>query len=190
MIRFSRSRWFWKSTRKGAAGLPELESRILANRYITITGKQGDPGTPGTPGTNGTDGAPGATGPAGPAISISNVSLILWCGDSYSDQSNFWAIDDTTGGPNTNGNTYATNVINYLKQNSNGRYTTAGSAPNPLGQNYSVSGSGIAEEQLTNTTLPNQITKLLTDYPTLPANNLVVIAIGGNDFGVAWVRFS
>jgi phospholipase/lecithinase/hemolysin len=129
-------------------------------------------------------GSNGAAGAAGTPAFTPSVGLVLWCGDSYSDQSNFWALEGIGGGPDTNGNTFATEVLNYLGQNSNGRYTTAGSPPNALGQNYAVAGAGIGAEQIANTTLPNQISKLLADYPDgLPENNLVVLSIGGNDIG-------
>ena len=111
------------------------------------------------------------------------VKNIFYLGDSYLDDGNYQAL---TGFPLeyfSNEPPWGTDVNVALGFKAVGRWTTAGSPPNPLGNNYAVSGASI-EGGLTpiNTSFRAQVHLMLSDYPKgLPTNTLVVVAIGTNN---------
>jgi hypothetical protein len=70
-----------------------------------------------------------------------------------------------------------------------GRWSAAGSPPNPLGNNYAADGASI-ESGLTSvdTSFRAQVDLMLSDYPNgLPPYTLVVVAIGTNDVVAAMI---
>jgi lysophospholipase L1-like esterase len=116
------------------------------------------------------------------------LTNIIYLGDSYLDDGNIKALT-TTKAPDffSNSAPWPTLVNRALGLPAVGRWTSAGSQ-SPLGNNYAVSGAGISYSSTpTNTSLHGQVAKLLADYPHgIPANSLVVVAIGTNDvIGVA-----
>jgi lysophospholipase L1-like esterase len=111
------------------------------------------------------------------------VHNIVYLGDSYLDDGNYEAI---TGFPEeffSNEPPWGTDVNVALGLTAVGRWTVAGSPPNPPGNNYAVAGASI-EGSLTpvDTSFQGQVNLLLSDYPhRLPSDTLVVVAIGTND---------
>ena len=68
-----------------------------------------------------------------------------------------------------------------------GRWTTVGSPPNALGNNYAVAGASIDGGLApVDTSFEAQVNLLVSDYPNgVPPGTLVVVAIGSNDVGDA-----
>jgi lysophospholipase L1-like esterase len=109
---------------------------------------------------------------------------IIYLGDSYEDDGNYEAITGFPPEYDSNGPPWSTDVNLGLGLPAVGRWTAAGSPPNKLGNNYAVSGAAIEGGSLTavDTSLQGQINLLLSDYPKgIPADTLVVVAIGTND---------
>jgi GDSL-like Lipase/Acylhydrolase len=111
------------------------------------------------------------------------VNQIFYLGDSYLDDGNYQAL---TGFPLeyfSNEPPWGTDVNVTLGLPAVGRWSPAGSAPNPLGNNYAVAGSSIGGDlTLVDTSLRGQVNLMLSDYPKgLPADSLVVVAIGTSD---------
>jgi hypothetical protein len=111
------------------------------------------------------------------------VKNIFYLGDSYLDDGNYQAL---TGFPLeyfSNEPPWSTDVNVALGFEAVGRWTTAGSPPNPLGNNYAVAGAGIGGVTAPiDTSFRGQVNLMLSDYPQgLPTNTLVVVAIGTND---------
>jgi GDSL-like Lipase/Acylhydrolase len=122
------------------------------------------------------------------------VTSIFYLGDSYLDDGNFKALTNKSAIPYFSNSEPWGNLVNHaLGLPTVGRWTPAGSR-SPLGNNYAVSGAGITYSSTPgNTSLHGQVAKLLADYPHgLPANSLVVLAIGTSDvisvvgFGGIW----
>jgi lysophospholipase L1-like esterase len=118
-------------------------------------------------------------------IQAGPLTNIFYLGDSYLDDGNYKFITAPNGtGPafSSNSPPWSSVVNEALGLPHVGRWTNTGSHP-PLGNNYAVCGAGINNSPTSaNTSLHGQITKLRADYPHgLPANSLVVIAIGTND---------
>ena len=125
-----------------------------------------------------------------------SLSKVFYLGDSYLDDGNYKALSKG-GGPDyfSNASPWSTVANLALGLPSAGRWAGEHSPP---GNNYAVSGAGInISLTTTNTSLHGQVAKLLEDYPHgLPADSLVVIAIGTNDvravigFGGVWSNAS
>ena len=119
---------------------------------------------------------------------------IFYLGDSYLDDGNYEAITGLPVEFYSDEPPWATDVNVTLGLTATGRWTPAGSPPNSLGNNYAVAGASI-EGSLTpvDTSFLGQVNLMLSDYPHgLPADSLVVVAIGTNDvlsamnFGGIW----
>ena len=111
------------------------------------------------------------------------VQNIFYLGDSYLDDGNFEAITGLPPEFYSNEPPWGTDVNVALGLIAVGRWTPAGSPPNALGNNYAVAGASI-EGSLTpvDTSFLGQVNLMLADYPHgLPADSLVVVAIGTND---------
>jgi hypothetical protein len=111
------------------------------------------------------------------------VTAIFYLGDSYLDDGNYKAL---TGFPLeyfSNEPPWGTDVNVALGFRAVGRWTAAGRPPNPLGNNYAVSGASISGSLTpADTSFRGQANLMLSDYPKgLPAGSLVVAAIGTND---------
>jgi lysophospholipase L1-like esterase len=111
------------------------------------------------------------------------VTNIFYLGDSYLDDGNYKAI---TGYPMeyfSNGPPWGTDVNLALGFTAVGRWTAAGSPPNSLGNNYAVAGAGISGSVTpVDSSFRGQVNLMVSDYPKgLPADTLVVVAIGTND---------
>lgn len=116
-------------------------------------------------------------------LTSSVVKNIFYLGDSYLDDGNFEGL---TGYPMeyfSNGPPWGTDVNLALGFRAVGRWTAAGSPPNSLGNNYAVAGAGISEGVTpVDSSFRGQVNLMVSDYPKgLPANTLVVVAIGTND---------
>jgi lysophospholipase L1-like esterase len=130
------------------------------------------------------------TGSRAAAAPLTNI---FYLGDSYLDDGNFEAISKNPLRYFSNSEPWPTLVNRMLGLPAVGRWTAAG-GHSPFGNNYAVGGAGINYPTAPrNTSLHGQVTTLLADYPHgLPANSLVVIAIGTNDviavlgFGGVW----
>lgn len=117
---------------------------------------------------------------------------IIWLGDSWLDNNNFYSIE---GQPPSDTRTWGVDVNTSLGEQCIGRWSAAGSPPNPLGFDYAVAGASISLDITgsVNSSLLGQIALLVADYPSgLPANTVVVVSIGINDldtfasFGPIW----
>jgi phospholipase/lecithinase/hemolysin len=120
---------------------------------------------------------------------VGALTNIFYLGDSYLDQGNYKALTKTQGLEYASNSAPWGTVANLtLGLPSAGRWATA-SSPSAPGNNYAVCGAGTnySSTPSTSTSLQGQVAQLLADYPHgLPANSLVVIAIGTNDvMGVA-----
>jgi phospholipase/lecithinase/hemolysin len=120
---------------------------------------------------------------------------IFYIGDSYLDNGNYEAITGLPPAYYSDQPPWSTDVNMALGLTAVGRWTSAGSLPNPLGTNYAVAGAGITVSLTTgiDTSLTGQTNLMLSDYPNgLPADTLVVVAMGTNDvldameFGGLW----
>jgi hypothetical protein len=112
---------------------------------------------------------------------------IIYLGDSYLDDGNYEAITGFPPAYLSNEPPWSTQVNLALGFPAVGRWTVAGSPPNPLGINYAVGGASI-DGCITSvdTSLVGQVNLVLSDYPNgLPADKIVVVAIGTNDVIVA-----
>jgi hypothetical protein len=115
------------------------------------------------------------------------VKNIFYLGDSYLDDGNYQALTGFQLEYFSNEPPWGTDVNVALGFKAVGRWTTAGSPPNPLGNNYAVSGASIGGVTAPiDTSFRGQVNLMLSDYPKgLPTNTLVVVAIGTNDVIVA-----
>lgn len=119
-----------------------------------------------------------------------NIGPILIVGASYEDEKNFFYINGGTGpfpygnSEYSDGNSWVHNVCSLLNQPCVGRYTPAGSASNPKGNNYAVASQGSFTGAHG---IPQQIAQLIADYGgTLPQNCVVILgAYWPNDLGAA-----
>jgi lysophospholipase L1-like esterase len=146
--------------------------------------------TPGTavsrsqPTTNAKMSANVATKPINPAWKAPFVvKSIIYLGDSYLDDGNYEAITGLPPEYYSNEPPWGTDVNVALGLPAVGRWTPAGSTGAQLGTNYAVAGASI-EGSLTpvDTSFRGQVNLLLSDYPDgVPADTLVVVAIGTND---------
>jgi GDSL-like Lipase/Acylhydrolase len=111
------------------------------------------------------------------------LANILYLGDSYLDDGNYEALTGLPPQYFSNEPPWGTDVNVTLGLTAVGRWTAAGSPPNPLGNNYAVAGASIVTGLTpVDTSFRAQVNLLLSDYPNgLPANSLVVVAIGTND---------
>jgi phospholipase/lecithinase/hemolysin len=111
------------------------------------------------------------------------VKGIFYLGDSYLDDGNNQALTGLPIEYFSNGPPWGTDVNLALGFEAVGRWTPAGSPPNPLGNNYAVSGASIdGGVTSVDTSFRAQVNLMLSDYPNgLPADTLVVVAIGTND---------
>ena len=123
---------------------------------------------------------------AGPGSKTGTV--IFYLGDSLLDNGNCNYLNGGKGDAwSSNGPTWGPVANELLGLRCLPRWTPSGSIAGQLGTNYAVAGAGI-NSYITpvKSSLLEQISKLLADYPNgLPANSLVVIFIGNNDVGVA-----
>jgi hypothetical protein len=123
---------------------------------------------------------------AGPGSKTGTV--IFYLGDSLLDNGNCNYLNGGKGDAwSSNGPTWGPVANEILGLPCLPRWTPSGSIAGQLGTNYAVAGAGI-NSYITpvKTSLLEQISKLLADYPNgLPTNSLVVIFIGNNDVGVA-----
>jgi hypothetical protein len=111
------------------------------------------------------------------------LATIFYLGDSYLDDGNYEGLTGLPPQYFSNEPPWGTDVNITLGLADVGRWTAAGSPPNPLGNNYAVAGASI-DGGLTpvDSSFPAQVRLLLCDYPNgLPADSLVVVAIGTND---------
>jgi lysophospholipase L1-like esterase len=115
------------------------------------------------------------------------LANIFYLGDSYLDDGNYEALTGLPPEFFSNEPPWSTDVNITLGFTAVGRWTTAGSPPNSLGNNYAVGGASI-DTGLTpvDSSFQGQVNLLLSDYPNgFPSDSLVVIAIGTNDIGTA-----
>jgi hypothetical protein len=125
-----------------------------------------------------------------------SLSKILYLGDSYVDDGNYKALNKGAG-PDYFSNASPWSTVANLALGLPSAARWAGDH-SPSGNNYAVAGAGInISPTAADTSLHGQVTKLLKDYPHgLPADSLVVIAIGTNDvravvgFGGIWSNAS
>jgi GDSL-like Lipase/Acylhydrolase len=115
-------------------------------------------------------------------------TTIFYLGDSLLDNGNCnYLIGGKGDAWSSNGPTWGPVANEILGLPCVPRWTPAGSVVGKLGTNYAVAGAGV-NGYITpvKTSLIEQISKLLADYPNgLPLDSLVVIFIGNNDVGVA-----
>jgi hypothetical protein len=125
-----------------------------------------------------------AAKPSGPSRKVpSALQNIIYLGDSYLDDGNYEAITGYPPEYDSNEPPWSTDVNLALGFPAVGRWTAAGSPPNPLGNNYAVAGASI-DGCITaiDTSFQGQVNLVLSDYPQgLPPDKIVVVAIGTND---------
>jgi phospholipase/lecithinase/hemolysin len=121
----------------------------------------------------------------------STLENIFIFGDSYSDNGNSNYLNG--GSPPytwfSNGPTWAALLCESLGLPNVARWTPEGSTPGALGNNYAVGGAGIStyntpgEGGTGDTKVGTQISMFLNDYGNVvPANSVIFIEIGTNDF--------
>jgi GDSL-like Lipase/Acylhydrolase len=116
------------------------------------------------------------------------LTAVFYLGDSLLDNGNCNYLNGGKGDAwSSNGPTWGPVANEILGLPCVPRWTPSGSVAGQLGTNYAVAGAA-TNSYITpvKTSLLEQISKLLADYPNgLPLNSLVVIFIGNNDVGVA-----